>query len=97
MAGAEPKEKALNIAADEVSVYEGGNLFTVRIEELLDNEVAVRQVVNERNRTKRQNRELEDRVATPGDPNEADAGSAETRPASVAAIPLLISAETSDL
>jgi hypothetical protein len=45
----------LNVAADEISIYQGGKLTTVDIEELLDNEVAVRQLVNDLNLAKRDN------------------------------------------
>jgi hypothetical protein len=49
------KTQDLNVAADESSIYQGGNLPKVSVEELLDNEVAIRQLVNELNLTKRDN------------------------------------------
>jgi hypothetical protein len=51
--------KSLTIAADAVSIYEGGNLITVNIGDLLNNEVAVRQVINDYNQTKRESQQLE--------------------------------------
>ncbi len=52
-ANTEQHPQDLNVAADEISIYQGGNLTTVSIEELLGNEVAVRQLVNELNLSKR--------------------------------------------
>ncbi len=45
----------LNVAADEISIYQGGNLTPVTIEDLLDNEIALRQLVNDLNLVKREN------------------------------------------
>jgi hypothetical protein len=50
-----PTTQNLNVAADESSIYQGGNLTAVSIEDLLDNDVAIRQLVNELNLTKRAN------------------------------------------
>lgn len=54
--------KSITVATDAVSIYEGGNLITVGIPDLLNNEVAVRQLINDYNQTKRRNRELADEV-----------------------------------
>lgn len=44
----------LNVVADELSIYQGGNLTPVTIDDLLENEVAIRQLVNDLNRVKRE-------------------------------------------
>jgi hypothetical protein len=43
------------VVTNAVSIYEGGNLTAVSITEPLTNEVAVRQLINEYNQTKREN------------------------------------------
>jgi hypothetical protein len=48
------------VVTDAVSIYEGGNLTAVSITELLNNEVAVRQLINEYNQTKREIQRLEE-------------------------------------
>jgi hypothetical protein len=57
-----PQTTNLTVVADEVSIYEGGRLAAVAITELLNNEVAVRQLINDYNQTKRDNQELENEV-----------------------------------
>lgn len=54
----------LTVAADEVSIYEGGNLITIAIGDVLNNEVAVRQLINDYNWTKRTNVLLEQETVT---------------------------------
>lgn len=60
---AQPTED-LNVASDAVSIYEGGNLRTVTIEELVDNDVALRQLINDFNLTKRENENIKKRIET---------------------------------
>lgn len=60
--GGEPPPVNLNVVADDVLVYQGGNLLSVDIDELLDNEVAIRQLVNEVNKIKRLNKTYEDEI-----------------------------------
>jgi hypothetical protein len=50
-----PITQNLNVAADEGSIYQGGHLSAVNIEDLLENEVAIRQLINDLNLTKRDN------------------------------------------
>lgn len=52
----------LNVAQDEGSIYQGGNLTGVSIEDLLDNEVAIRQLINELNLEKRANHRSRKRI-----------------------------------
>lgn len=52
----------LNVAADEISIYQGGNLTTVTIEDLLENEVALRQLVNGLNLVKRENDRFKENI-----------------------------------
>lgn len=59
---AEEREVAASVVADAVSIYEGGKLTAVSITELLNNEVAVRQLINDYNQTKRDNQELENEI-----------------------------------
>lgn len=51
----QPQTQSLNVAADEFSIYQDGKLSIVTIEELLENEVALRQLVNDFNLIKRDN------------------------------------------
>jgi hypothetical protein len=50
-----PPVRDLNIAADETEIYEGGNLTRVTIEDLIDNPVALRQLINDLNLEKKNN------------------------------------------
>ena len=42
-----------NIAANQAAIYEGGNLITISIRELVGNEIALRQLINNLNLTVR--------------------------------------------
>ena len=52
----------ITVVADAVSIYAGGKLTAVAIQDLLNNEVAVRQLINDYNQTKRENQNLEDEI-----------------------------------
>lgn len=58
----ERDEVAINAVVDAVSIYAGGRLTAVAIQDLLNNEVAVRQLINDYNQTKRENHDLEDEI-----------------------------------
>jgi hypothetical protein len=47
-------DRDVSVVADAVSIYAGGKLTAVAIQDLLNNEVAVRQLINDYNQTKRQ-------------------------------------------
>jgi hypothetical protein len=55
-------QQSVTVVADAVSIYAGGQLTAVSIAELLNNEVAVRQLINDYNQTKKDNQELEDDI-----------------------------------
>jgi nitroreductase len=58
----EEEPPAITVVADAVSIYAGGKLTAVGISELLNNEVAVRQLINDYNQTKRENHQLHDQI-----------------------------------
>lgn len=60
--GVGDRMNTVTVAENDVSIYEDGNLFKVSITDLLNNEVAVRQLVNNFNQVNRRNKELDDRV-----------------------------------
>ena len=57
-----PRTGDLNVAADETSIYEDGNLTGVYTADLLGNEVGIRQVLNDLNLMKRDNRLLKTQI-----------------------------------
>jgi hypothetical protein len=53
---------SLNIAADATTIYQSGQLFEITIQDLLGNEVALRQFVNIYNQAVRENKQLTGRI-----------------------------------
>ena len=53
----------LTVASKETSVYEGGQLIVIKVEDLMTSEVAVRQLVNNMNVVNQRNEGLEREVA----------------------------------
>lgn len=63
----EPQDSRLVVEPDATSIYEEGKLRPVRIAELIGNEVAIRQVLNDLNTTKKELERVRGTVIPPGD------------------------------
>lgn len=53
---------SLNVAASATAIYQNGELMAVSIEELIDNDVALRQLVNNHNVAVRDNERLQSEI-----------------------------------
>lgn len=53
----------LNIAADATAIYQQGKLFEITIADLLGNEVALRQFVNNYNQAVKENNQLAEKIS----------------------------------